>query len=405
MQRRIGMLVCIAFMAASPAVADVLTIGNAIEVIADRLEAEQIKDGLRVGSWPSEPYFTGSIVPGVVSAYELLCDPNYKISAELGGDYIIWAAHCEGNFYGDDLFALTRLSQISTEPCDLLWDGAVSDFYDNVKHDPNGTQGYISAFSDTEPSTAVFYLANHVVAAYFVDAEDKLIWRQGLIDYLVQVDDDSADFPVMALGIATWALAQTGDLDGTILDPNGTGCAYWDGVTLADLPDMLLSHQVPLAEEYAGSFYWKFGHGDCGSGCPVSGYTEDTIFGALGVAAAFGGNPPFDVEQSLLSARQALLSGVSGIGVVYEHLWLKGSIYYTYAGEMLHILAKLIIPGDLNLDGGVNFKDFAILANKWLACDCAACPWCNHADINQDGQVNHTDLEVMVNNWLKGFDN
>jgi hypothetical protein len=339
----------------------------------------------------------------MASGYKLDCDPVYKASAALGGDYILKGAQCQCNFYGDDLVALIRLSEISTDPCDLLWANVVSDFYYCVKHDPNGTEGYISGYAEIDPSTAVFYLANHVVAAYYVDAEDKQMWREGLVNYLAQVDDDSSDFPVMALGIATWALAQIGDMNSTPVDPNGTGRPYWDGVTLADLPVLLLSHQVPTGEEFAGSFYWRFDHTNGGSSSFTSGYTEDTIFGTLGLFAAFQANPALDIEQQILAARQTLIDGVYETGVVYEHLWLQGSIYYAFAGEMVYVLSELIIPGDLNLDGGVNFIDFAFFASNWLCSGCAFCPWCNRADINRSGEVDYFDVKIIADNWLKGI--
>ena len=92
-----------------------------------------------------------------------------------------------------------------------------------------GTGGYISQFSSIEPSTAVFYIAHHVAAAYYVSAIDRLTWRPALINYLAKVDDTSSAFPVLALGMATWALASTGPLDNTLIDPSGAGAPYWSG--------------------------------------------------------------------------------------------------------------------------------------------------------------------------------
>jgi hypothetical protein len=156
-------------------------------------------------------------------AYEVKHDQKYLASAELGGDYVLLVS--AGNFFGDEAFALTRLSELAENPSDNPWRTAVKQFYSDVKQ-VNGTEAYISQFVGVEPSTAVFYLANHVVAAYYVDAEDKQIWRQALVDWLAQVDD-SLDFPVMGLGVATWALALTGELDNTLIDPSGTGASYW----------------------------------------------------------------------------------------------------------------------------------------------------------------------------------
>ena len=177
-----------------------LTINEAVDTVANKLWEHQIKDGITVGYWPGEMSLTGSIVAGMVSAYELGCNVDYKESAELGGDFILWVA--QDNFYGDEIYALMRLSQISSDPCDNPWRSAVSDFYESVKNSAGGTENYISNFYAIESSTAVFFLANHVMAAYYVDAADKKIWRQKLINFLSRVDDSSY-YPVMALGAAS----------------------------------------------------------------------------------------------------------------------------------------------------------------------------------------------------------
>ena len=383
-------------MIISENIAVALPIGEAIRVTADRLEAEQMQRG----NWPQESDYQGSIVAGMVSAYEVTCDSAHKSSAELGGDYIIKA----GKAYEDEVFALTRLSEIADDPCENEWRTAVSNFYYNVKNDEGGTEGYISGrFGALEPSTAVFYLANAVVAAYYVEAEDKQIWREGLIDFLAQVDDGRAWYPVLGLGAATWALAQTGDMNSTLVDPNGAGRPYWSDVNLAELPDLLAGHQM-VQGIHPGSFYWRFDHTDGagGTGPEAYGYTEDTVFGTLGLVAADKTNPELDYDSAILAARDALLVGVHADGAVYEHLWLDGYIYYFYAGEMLQVLGELIIPGDLSLDGGVNHIDFASFANNWCASGCTRCSWCNGADLDESGEVNYVDLAVVAEHWLEG---
>ncbi len=377
-----------------------LPVGQAIESISDRLDVEQIKTGVLAGSWATEASFTGSIVAGMASAYEKTCNSAYKDSAELGGAFILSSA--SGNFYGDEAFALTGLSQIADDPANNAWRTAVGDFYDNVKNSGDGTEGYISWFLGTEPSTAVFYLAHYTVAAFYVDAEDRQIWRQGLIDWLAEVDDESSDFPVMALGVATWALAQTGPLDATLVDPSGTSKPYWNLVTLAELPDILISHQIAVGDPNAGIFYWRFDHGDGGSGGIVSGYTEDTIFGTLGLAAASGADPALEMDEAIFAGRHALLDGIGPGGMVWERLSQEDGVYYAYAGEMLTVLAKLIISGDINLDGGVDFPDFAAFADNWHSSDCVACSWCNCSDLNHNGDVDFSDFKIIADNWLKG---
>jgi len=344
----------------------------------------------------------------MVGAYEVEGDANYKTCAELGGDYILYSA--QGNFYGDEAFALSRLSQISNNSSQNIWRTALIDFYFNVEHDVDGIEGYISQFVGAEPSTAVFYIANHVVAAYYVHAEDKQIWRQALIDYLAQVDD-SSDFPVMGLGVATWALATTGSLDNTLIDPSGAGAAYWNGKKLADLTDLLRSHQVPKGEGYAGSFYWRFDHSGGGSGEGASGYTEDAIFASLGLMAASG------INASIRAVREALLRGVGRTGIVWEHLSQQGAIYSAYAGEMLHVLSEIGIPGwapvgpfiyDLDDDDSIGPGDLSMFACCWLHpssdSGCSGLLPCIDCDFDCDGFVGPGDLSWFATGWLKRCD-
>jgi hypothetical protein len=190
-------------------------------------------------------------------------------------------------------------------------------------------------------------------------------------------------------------------LDATLIDPCETGAPYWHLKKLSDLPNLLLSHQVPPKQIFGGSFYWRFDHGGSPGGA-ASGYTEDTIFGTLGLLAASETNPDLHLDAAILAARKALLAGVYSGGMVYNHLWLKGLVYYTYAGEMLQVIDELVIPGDLNLDGGVDFIDFAVFANNWGSSGCTACCWCDGADLNHNGEVNFADLKIMVDNWLRG---
>ncbi|MBN2589579.1 MAG: hypothetical protein JXA96_06945 [Sedimentisphaerales bacterium] len=282
-----------------------MPIRESVENIADRLVSEQSKDIVNMGIWPNEGDFTGSIVAGMVDAYELTCDPTYKESAELGGNYILWSSF-GSFFYGDEAYALTRLSDISDDPNNNSWRDALIDFFYFVETEPGGTQVYIDSFIGSEPSAAVFYMACNVVAAYYVDANDKEIWRQGLIDWLSIIDDNTSWYPVVALGATTWALAKTTPLNETfidpnaqevlfwdkMIDPNGFGVPYWKDKKLMDLPNLLLSHQVPDGEPYAGSFYWRFEYNadDPNSYAhdltDPNGFTEDTIFPVMGLAAA-----------------------------------------------------------------------------------------------------------------------
>jgi hypothetical protein len=151
----------------------------------------------------------------------------------------------------------------------------------------------------------------------------------------------------MTLGIATWALSQTGPMDDTRIDPFGlTGNSYWKDVTLGDLPDLLSTHQV-LSGEYAGSFYVRFDHAVPGPGYEAAGYTEDTIFGLLGLIGANAIEATDDVndlsrdfEDEIQNAREVVVKSVHLSGLVQEHIWLGTHMYYLFAGELLQTLSE-----------------------------------------------------------------
>ena len=319
---------------------------DAVARAADRLVAQQAANG----AWAGEEYYTGSIAAGLANACEMTALAAYKTAAENGGNYIL--ASAGGNFYGDEAYALTRLSDISADPANNAWRTSVAAFYAAVSNAEGGTSGYISDLvaASGNISAAVFYIASHVAAAYYVNATDRAVWRNALIDYLGGVDDETANFPVMTLGVSLWALAKTGPLDSTAVDPGAPPTSPWYGTTLADLPSMLLGHQA-TAGAYAGSFYWRFGHD--GLGGDASGYTEDTAFGALGLIAAHEAGFA-DYDGPIGAARDALAYGVAADGEVYEHIWSGGLLLYLFAGETLQALicqgGGLNDPGPLDVD-------------------------------------------------------
>ncbi|MFW6107313.1 MAG: PEP-CTERM sorting domain-containing protein [bacterium] len=290
---------------------------------ADRLVAHQAPDG----SWPGETGYTGSIVAGLVQAYEMTGTGAYKTSAESGGNYIL--ATAGGNFYGDEAYGLTRLSDVAPDPASNPWRTAVGDFYEAVRTGP-GTSTYLGWFSTIDPSVAAFYVASHVVAAHYVDEPDKDIWRDGLVDLLGDLDD-GADFPVMGLGVGTWALAKTGPMDATTIPGSGDLAGH----ALSELPDILAGHQVVPPDPCAGSFYWGFAHTPP-SGGYASGYTEDAVFGTLGLMAATDAGYAYKAEAD--AGRNAIVAGIAPDGSLPEHLCYGGSSMHVFAGEALQTM-------------------------------------------------------------------
>ena len=309
-----------------------LHIDEAFDLVTARLIASQNS----TGTWAREEYFTGSILAGLAFAYEVTSDSACINACKFGANYCIDVAG--GNFFGDEAYALARISEISENP---FYADVVLEFYNGLN-----THEYIAGFNATDLSNAVFYIAHHAVAAHKVGANDAGIWREALIYYLSLIDDDYTYYPVMSLGVATWALAQTGPMDDTKIDFNGLGQVIWADAKLKDLPELLSSHQV-LSGEYAGSFYYRFDHTSPGPDSEASGYTEDTIFGVMGLIAANevivepeSEEAGWDFEQEIQNAREALTASVSPSGFVWSHIWARtgSQVFYVYGGELLEAL-------------------------------------------------------------------
>lgn len=311
---------------------DAVPVVQTVETIADRLVANQIVSGPASGTWPGETDYTGSIGAGLVSAFEATGGSTYREAAMRAGHYVL-NEHAE-NPYGDEAYLLARLEETTG---DSAYGAALRMFYNGLE-----TPAYIEDYINTDPSNAVFYIAMHSVAAHMVQVVDAPMWRNGLIEYLSRISDADAYYPVMGLGVATWSLAGTGALDDTPVDPEANPQSIWADVTLSDLPAILASHQVVSGPE-AGGFYYRFDHSSGGGDDEISGYTEDAVFGLLGLAAANdGGRYNLQIED----AATRLTSSVGSGGIVREHMDIGGPAYYTYAGEVLQAIPE---PGSLLL--------------------------------------------------------
>jgi hypothetical protein len=331
-------LLFVALVSMAPSVASAAPdIYTGIDLSADRLVDDQqgSSSGVWEGSW-LEVGFTGASVAGLVHGYELYGESDWKTSAEAGGDFILaetkYGETDFKGFFGEGAYGLTRLSMVSSTPLSNTWRTAVAFYYEDVRTFW-GTNTYIDTWSVKEDTSAVYDIAMHALAAYYVDATDKAIWRSRLIDELADVDDLD-DAPTMALGAAVWALADTGDMDSTLVDSSaGTG-TQWDGVMLSDLPGMLADQQV-LSGDGEGSFYTNFLH------ALGAEYTETTAVGTLGLIAADADNPTLDYDDEIYAARLTLADGVDTNGEVY---WKIGDdtedSYYYLNGQTLQALPE-----------------------------------------------------------------
>lgn len=365
--------------------------------LADRLVERQAAGG----AWLGEESQTGTIVAGLVAAYELTCDGRYIGAASAGADFFNELAG--GVFLGDEAYALTRLIVASGDEAADSWASAAGAFYSNVKRLATGsTAGYISQFDQTELSGAVFYLAHHAVAAHAIGAEDAEVWRQGLLEYLARVEDSTSQVPVMSLGAATWALASTGPLNESLIDPGSKGAGYWRGRMTKDLPQLLAEHQVEFGAPLAGSFYWRFDHGSGGTpGGAVSGYVEDLVFGMLGLEAAERASPQPETVRAIGAARDVLLGSLEGVAVACQHVSESSDSRYVYSGHVLQALAQVVSRADVDLSGCVDNVDFSLWAKRWRGPGYSNGCVASRCDFNRDGNVQYEDLALMAREWLE----
>jgi len=128
----------------------------------------------------------------------------------------------------------------------------------------------------------------------------------------------------LPIGAAKFTLAQTDSLDKVFISPSGEGAPYWNGKKLADIPDLLLSHQVAEGQPGSGSFYWQYQHDDTGP----NGYMEDTIFPTLGLVAVSWANSELDLWAAILVTCEVLLGGISYERMPRERLSQEGNVYY-----------------------------------------------------------------------------
>jgi len=374
---------------------------QAIRVIADRLAAEQVTEGIRAGYWPRESRYTGSIVTGLAAAYRRMCVPAWREAAIRGGAFIEYAT---GGYYlrGEDAYAMVMLSEISGDPNDNPYRRRLTAFYESLRSRPGGSMGFITGLKDAyEPSTAVFHMAYHAVASDYVGAADRRLFRGGVVMYLALVGDETAFWPVMSVGLATWALAQTGELDATPVAWWDAEWPVWGGCRLQDLPGLLYGHE----REVSGVFYWRFDHTDglaAGWEGPAAGFTEDTVFALLGLTALAraGVVSEADVRARIDRAAAAVLQAVDADGAVRGHTVESSPRLCAYAGEVLTALCAATGEGGGRVEEMPPAAGVALeaLTERWLMAVGAA-ESCGCADYDGNGRVDMLDFLRLSEQW------
>jgi hypothetical protein len=134
-------------------------------------------------------------------------------------------------------------------------------------------------------------------------------------------------------------------------------------------------------------------------------YANEAVILEVPVSADVGHFWLNDVEVSWTAETNLNLNLIAGI----NHLewtgynqnaggWMR--LPYAFSDHVTHMWNSPI-PGDLNLDGQVDLRDYTLLAPYWLIdyppFDIAPPP-------QGDGIIDWNDMDIIINNWLVGCD-
>lgn len=317
-----------------------------VSLAADNLKNAQITSGPNAGSWVddqgnSEKNFTGPSCAGLIAAYLQNGSSAYLSSATAAANFIVTyetnLSSGTPNYVGDEAYALARLTEVGGNTSYAV---SVKNFYDStVRGRAGGTNGYISQLESNytknglpEHSQATFYLAEHTLAAYAaqVNAIDKAAWRNAMIQELGDVTNSDL-FPVEATGVALFALASTGPLDSTLVNPSAQPGSFWNGVKLSDLPGIVARQQVTTGLKI-GSFNDQLDNPAAGTG-----FAEDAAFATLGLIGAEKQNfLQYNYSTQILAAQNAMFQGEDATGAIHQDLYDTTTPHFNYInGEVL----------------------------------------------------------------------
>jgi alpha-glucosidase len=86
---------------------------------------------------------------------------------------------------------------------------------------------------------------------------------------------------------------------------------------------------------------------------------------------------------------------------------LTGNSYAVSASRTLSLtvpatngIILVNFAGDIDSDGDVDNKDFAVLAARWMNQYCIGPGWCDGCDLNKNGSVNIEDMAQWAQTWL-----
>ena len=113
-----------------------------------------------------------------------------------------------------------------------------------------------------------------------------------------------------------------------------------------------------------------------------------------------GGGPDNGFGTPLTNTQMKQQSTFTDAGWDFVNIWdiCEGTNYPK-------LVWQIPLPGDFVCPDGVNFADYAFLAEHWLEDTCAGSNDCEGSDLDQSGAVDINDLKILGDNWLEGRNN
>ena len=166
----------------------------------------------------------------------------------------------------------------------------------------------------------------------------------------------------------------------------------------SDWPSSLFASQDPVAIDSVGYDFLEEEWPDVvaygGASQSLQGGAEDYLH-----EAALADNPPsgtfYDPDHD---GNQVRLTSLG----VHEH-WNNPSDkqYSRNLGTGDGIELFKVVTGDLDLNGYVDFIDYAFFAEHWTD-DCNDTTWCDGVDLDKSGAVDMNDLGLLLQDWFWG---
>ena len=233
----------------------------------------------------------------------------------------------------------------------------------------------------------------------------------------IELDDEGNVYVVNAHGLnesnILWRYQLSGTYQRVELGVSGSGNYVPDPVALyiSNTTDMLyMASGQHDAANYKNSTIYGFttdGTITCtrkitvNSMHHITGITEDPASGTLYVVGFTMDNIPEFPDEMALPFYEARLAKIPYGSTSATAQALAGS--HDLAMPMSVLWTKALKCGGANANGddGIDFLDFAIVGQNWLASSCGPPGWCSGADIDLSTAVGMPDVAILADNWLE----